>query len=96
LEKRLGELEEKKRAAESLYLESDYQGAKEAISGVMGHFLEIESESVRIRRRALMWIYITEWITVTGTSMFTGFLIWTLMVKRRLYREVPTTRLIEH
>jgi len=96
LERRLGELEKQKRAAETLYLESDYQGAKEAISGVMDQFVEIESESVKIRRRALIWIYITEWITVTGTSMFAGFVVWTLMVKRRLYREVPTTRLIEH
>ncbi len=95
LERRLGQLEKEKKEAESLYLESNYEGAKEAIAAVMEQFVEIESESVRIRRRALMWIYITEWITVTGTSMFAGFVIWTLMVKKRLYREVTTTRLIE-
>ena len=96
LERKLGELEKQKKEAENLYLQSDYHGAKEAITEVMGQFVDIESESVKIRRRALMWIYITEWITVTGTSMFAGFIIWTLMVKRRLYKEVKTTRLIEH
>jgi hypothetical protein len=96
LERKLGELEKRKKEADVLYLESDYEGSKEAIAAVMEEFVEIESESVRIRRRALMWIYLTEWIAVSGTSMFAGFIIWTLMVKRRLYKEVITTRLIEH
>lgn len=96
LEKRLGKLEEEKKQAESLYLESDYEGARQAIAVVMEQFVEIEEESVRIRRRALMWIYITEWIAVTGTSMLCGFILWTLMVRKRLYREVKTTKLVEH
>ena len=62
----------------------------------MERFVDIESESAKIRRRALVWIYVTEWIAVTGTSMLAGFLLWSLMVRRRLYREVTTTRLIEH
>ncbi len=56
----------------------------------------MEGESVRIRRRALMWIYLTEWLVVTGTAMFCGFVLWTLMVKRRLYREIETTKLAPH
>ena len=96
LERRLGKLEEEKKQAESLYLESDYEGARQAIAAVMEQFVEIEEESVRIRRRALMWIYITEWIAVTGASMLCGFILWTLMVRKRLYREVKTTKLVEH
>jgi hypothetical protein len=96
LEAMLGQLEREREDAEKLYLESEYEAAKDAIAAVMERFVEIESESVRIRRRALLWIYVTEWVAVTGTSMFAGFILWSLMVRRRLYREVTTTRLIEH
>jgi hypothetical protein len=36
-----------------------------------------------------------EWLVISGTSMITGFVLWTLMVRRRLYREVQVTKLIE-
>jgi len=96
LERRLGEIEKAKKDAESLYLDSNYEGAKDAMTSVMEEFLKIEEDSVRIRKRALMWIYLTEWITVTGTSMLCSFVLWTLMVKKRLYREVTTTKLVAH
>jgi len=35
---------------------------------------------------------VIEWLAVTGTSMVCGFLLWLLMIRRRLYREVRTTR----
>jgi len=35
---------------------------------------------------------LADW-AVTGTSLICGFVLWTLMVRRRLYREVVTTRL---
>ena len=46
-----------------------------------------------MKDRALMWIYIIEWFTVTATLFISGFLLWTLMVRRRLYGEVGVTRL---
>ena len=30
---------------------------------------------------------------VSGTLMICGYVVWSLMVKRRLYREVATTKL---
>jgi len=93
LQKRLAELDEEKKEAERLYLESRYEESRDAIAAVIAQFVEMEEESVRIRKRALMWIYITEWIAVTGTSLLCTFVLWTLMVKKRLYREVETTRL---
>jgi hypothetical protein len=45
-----------------------------------------------VKDKALLWIYITEATAVTGTLMISGIVIWALMIKRRLYREVKTTR----
>ena len=55
-----------------------------------------EGDAVELKERALMWVYIVEWLAVTGTSLVTGFLLWTVMVRRRLYREVRTTKLSEY
>jgi hypothetical protein len=52
-----------------------------------------EEVADRVKGNALLWIYITEWLVTTATVMFCGFVLWTLMVRRRLYAEVGTTRL---
>jgi uncharacterized membrane protein len=53
-----------------------------------------ELEAVKLKNRTLLWVYIIEWLAVTGTSMACGFILWSLMVRRRLYREVGTTALL--
>ena len=50
--------------------------------------------ATRIKERTLLWVYVVEWLSVTGVSLFSGLIVWTLMVRRRLYREVGETRLL--
>jgi hypothetical protein len=40
-----------------------------------------------------MWVYIIEWFVAVSTLFISGFILWTLMVRRRLYREIDATRL---
>jgi len=40
----------------------------------------------------MYWIFVTEWLVVSATGLICGFAVWTLMIKRRLYREVKVTR----
>ena len=46
-----------------------------------------------LKQRALFWIYLTEWLAVTAVLLLSGFVLWTLMIRRRLYGEVRSTRL---
>jgi len=85
-------LEKEKKEAEYLYLRDEYERASDAMEGVLDGFRRISEEAVKIRQRALLWVYITEYLAVTGTSILAGSLVWTLMVRRRLYREVSVTR----
>ena len=81
-----------KAQAEELYLEQDYSGCQEELSRAF-EILEGATElSLEQKRKALLWIYVIEWTAVTGTLMLTGAVIYSLMVKRRLYREVGTTQ----
>jgi hypothetical protein len=92
VEEMIMEIEGEKDDAEYLYLTDDYAGSWEIMRDVLDGFKTISEEAVKIRERALLWVYVTEWLAVTGTLIICGTIIWTLMVRRRLYREVATTR----
>jgi len=55
---------------------------------------EAEKGAVKLKERALLWVYVIEWLAVTGTGMVGGFVVWSVMIRRKLYREVGTTKLI--
>ena len=92
LENELTEIDEMQREAIDLYIQQDY----EAVIGVIHEAREKLDDAVdlamTLKDRALLWIYVTEASAVTATSMICGVILWTLMVKRRLYREVGTTK----
>jgi uncharacterized membrane protein len=74
------------------YLDLRFDEVLETYRTVEGMLEEAEAEAVRLKKRTLLWVYVIEWLVVTGTTTLCGFLLWTLMVRRRLYREVVTTR----
>jgi hypothetical protein len=88
-------LDDLRELGNDLYLDHNYQEALDSAREAIGKLKDIEDLAIRIKNQALLWVYITEWLAVTGTSLLCGFILWTLMVRRRLYREIETTRLRE-
>jgi uncharacterized membrane protein len=61
-----------------------------------GYLVEdLEAEAVALKNRALLWVFLIEWLSIAGTAMVAGFVLWSVMVRRRLYRETGVTRLLE-
>jgi len=92
---RVAEISANSMEAEQLYLQGRYDGSREVMGTAI---LELEStreDAMRLKDQALLWTYLVEWIAVSGTLLLVGFATWTLMVRRRLYREVATTRLLQ-
>jgi len=89
----LDKLEGKRNEASTLYMKGDYEGSlggiEEALEGLVG----ITSKSAELRGKALFWVYLTEYLAVSGTSMICGFFLWLFMVRRRFYKDLETTRL---
>lgn len=83
-----------KAEAEELYLDQYYDESSVRLSDAFDRLEEATELSLAQKRRALLWIYIIEWAAVTGTLMMCGVAIYSLMVRRRYYREVSTTRMI--
>lgn len=92
LYQQLADVDDIKRQSDRLYMEERYVESLEKLDEAFASLKQLSDDSVRVKDQALLWIYMIEWFTVTGTLVLTGFILWSLMVRRRLYREVEITR----
>ncbi len=76
-----------------LYFDGDFQGTEDVMMAAFDAFIGAEEMARRMKDRALIWVYVIEWLATTSTLMLSSFVLWSLMVRRRLYQSVRTTRL---
>lgn len=93
LEVKLEELTDNKGLADRHFIDQDYESAAVALESALVDLEVVITEAIEAKDRALIWIFVIEWLVVTGTSMMAGTVLWTLMVRRKLYKEVGETRL---
>ena len=87
------ELDEMGDLASEKYMDQDFRGCEEAMRSAFDRFTEAEVIAKQVKNSALFWVYIIEWLVTTSVLFISGFALWSLMVRRRLYRVVRTTRL---
>jgi hypothetical protein len=78
--------------AKESYLNHDWNEALAGIEAAMNRMGEIEQLAVKVKNDALFWVYVIEWLSVSGVSLLAGAVLWLLMIRRTLYREVRVTR----
>jgi len=91
LETRLSDVNELKQEADQLYIDQEYDAVLEKMREAGILLDELNQEAIELKDRALLWVYVVEWAAVTATMLLCGFVLWSLMVKRKLYREVKVT-----
>jgi len=91
LEKMVSLAENTHSRAVTAYVNNDYDECLKEIEDARAQLLNISQQSGKLKKQALFWVYLIEWSTVTGTLMIAGTLIWFLMIRRGLYREVGVT-----
>ncbi len=74
------------------YLDQDYVSAISFLQSVSDTIVDISEDVVRLKNQVLFWVYLIEWLAVSGTSMTCAFILWSLMIRKQLYRQVSTTR----
>ncbi len=74
------------------YLQLRFQEMLETYEVAEDMIEEVEEDAVELKNRALLWVYVIEWLAVTGTALVCGFVLWTVMIQRRYFREVRSTR----
>ncbi len=93
IQRELRSLEESEREAYLLYADQDYEGVLLRMDEISRAVAELSVRTMDLKNRTLAWVFAIEWLVVTGTLMIGGFVLWALMVRRALYREVAATRL---
>lgn len=94
LEDELSDIEIVRSHSYAAYVAQDFDRSYEFMTEASQRLRSGQGEAIRVKNAALAWIYILEWLTVTATMMVAGSLLWTLMVRRRLYREADSTRIL--
>jgi uncharacterized membrane protein len=92
-EELLIEIDEAQKAGKNAYMEGDMETAITQLGRAMDELLGASEDIWRLKDEALFWVYVTEWLVVAATGMLCGFVLWTIMIRRRLYREISSTRL---
>jgi uncharacterized membrane protein len=90
----IGTAEDKHSESTSAYIEFDFPTALSQLEAAIQDLVEAVERAMRLKDQAMLWIYVIEWATITATFAIGGFVLWTLMVRRRLYREVRQTRFV--
>jgi uncharacterized membrane protein len=93
-EKILAEAQEIRKMGDESYLNGEAGEAVSNLKDALAVLIEASDRAYEIKDEALLWVYLTEWLVVASTGMICGFVLWTIMVRRRLYREVGETRIL--
>ncbi len=75
------------------YIAQDYDGSWSLFDQLVADIDSFTEEALALKDRTLFWVYVSEWCTITATFLLSGFLLWSLMVGRRLYKMVDQTKL---
>jgi len=89
---KLAETDQLRQSVDRLWIDEDFDSCLPAIDEALVSLEKVMQDAVKAKDRALLWVYLIEWLTVAGTSIIVGVILWSLMIRRRLYREVATTR----
>jgi len=93
VEEGLADLYDSEDRIDELYVENEMEECHELCLELRFSYERLLEAALDAKDRALLWVFVVEWAAVSGTSMAAGILVWSLLVRRRLYRQVKTTRL---
>ncbi len=93
VEKMIGAAENAKQDAEKHYIQGEMQPAIDRYKEAIRQLEDASDKAYKLRAQAMLWVFITEWLVVASTGMIVGFFLWTVMVKRKMYKEVGETKL---
>ena len=82
----------RREGADELYIQQDYPGCQEEMVTLIEEMKPISDDALRAKNSAFLWIYVIEWSSVTATVFLSGYFLYSTMIRRRLFRQVSSTR----
>jgi hypothetical protein len=88
----LTEIEGKYEESVDAYIDQDYTSAEDMLEASIQDLNDASALAFKLKDQVMLWIFVIEWLTVTATITIAGSVLWTLMIRRRLYEEIESTR----
>lgn len=92
VEQALGDLKGTYEVAKEEYSSGDYQGAMDTLEKAAAEADGVMGMAFRLKDDAMFYAYVIQWLVTSGTLLLSGSILYTLMVRRRLYRAMESTR----
>jgi len=92
LENEIANVDQLKEESFKAYRQQDFAQASASMAEALGRVESIADSAMKLKDRALFWVYLIEWFSVMGTLFASGFALYSLLVRRILYKEVRVTR----
>jgi len=94
VEERMGKADDIRRQASVHYVEYEFELAGDEMAEATDLLDQALATALKVKDAALLWVYLTEWCAVSGTFVMSGLVLYSLMIRRRIYREARTTKLL--
>ena len=91
----LDSINNQEKVAERDYRQGRYDEAATILSQIQNSWEKLDAKAISLKKATLIWVYLIEWFAVTGAALISGSFLWLVMVRRRLFREMGTTRMTE-
>ncbi len=95
LAREIDEIDQGRKLSFEQFREGQYEQALGTIRLAMTQLEGLEAKAFDLKDATLFWVYVIQWTAVTSVLLITGVVLWSLMVRRRLYREVHVTKLAQ-
>jgi len=92
LYKDLADLNALEKVAEDRFRDGQYAEASRVFEQVHAAWADLNAKAMKVKRSALLWVYAIEYLVLTGSALVFGTTTWALMVRKKLYRTVGTTK----
>jgi len=92
INRELEQIYNERREANRRYIYEDFEGCMSSLGRVRSQVEELIKKTITLKDAVMFWVFAIQWLAVSGTSVMVGFLLWTIMVRRKLYAQVGITR----
>jgi len=92
LSERVSKLDIDMGKAKEHYVDQEYETAVTILDSTSSAMSAITKDAVELKNEALVWVFVSEWLVVTATFCLSGVCLWSLMVRRKVYRPAAATR----
>lgn len=92
IQEQVFELEDMARLGAEQYLDQEFTECEVTMNQAFQDFHRAEEMAKKLKNGALLWVYIIEWLITMSVFLISGSLLWILMARRKLYREVESTK----